>query len=119
MQADPEAVKQRTRALGLRIIRLVDALPKTAAGKVIGTQLLRSGTAIGANYRAACRARSRAEFVAKMGIVEEEADEAVYWVELLVAAGLVPEKRVAGLLDEANQIVAIVVSSIKTARRKR
>ena len=75
---DPEEFKQRTRAFGLRVIRLVEALPKTATSRVIGGQLLKSGTAIGANYRAACRARSRAEFVAKMGVVEEEADETVY-----------------------------------------
>ena len=116
---DAEIVKKRTRAFGLRVLRLVEALPKTPAGKVIGAQLLKSGTAIGANYRAACRARSRAEFVVKMGVVEEEADETVYWIEMLVDAGLVPQQRVAELPDEANQIVAIVVSSIKTARRKR
>ena len=85
----------------------------------MGGQLLRSGTSIGANYRAACRARTRAEFVAKMGIVEEEADETVYWIEMLVGAGLVAEERVADLKDEANQILAMVVSSIKTARRNR
>ncbi|HEX9919148.1 MAG TPA: four helix bundle protein, partial [Pyrinomonadaceae bacterium] len=74
------------------------------------------GTSVGANYRASCRAKSPADFIAKMGIVEEEADETIYWIEILIESGSIDKERVAGLLDEANQIVAIVVSSIKTAR---
>lgn len=83
---------------------------------MLGGQLLRCGTSVGANYRAACRAKSTADFIAKLGIVEEEADESIYWIELLVEAGLLKQSRVADLLDEANQILSIVVSSINTAR---
>ena len=111
-----EDMKKRTRAFALAVIRLVEGLPRTKEADVIGRQLLRSGTSVGANYRASCRARSQADFVAKMGIVEEEADESIYWMELLVEAGLVHSNAVAEVLDEANQITAIVVSSIKTAR---
>ena len=114
MNADE--VKRRTRDFAIRVVRLVESLPKTRSADVIGKQLLRSGTSVGANYRASCRARSQADFIAKMGIVEEEADETIYWIELLIDAGLMKRERVAGLLDEANQIVALVVSSIKTAR---
>ena len=114
MNADE--MKERTRAFALRTIHLVEALPKTRTADVIGKQLLRCGTSVGANYRASCRARSHADFVAKMGIVEEEADETIYWIELLVESDLMKKERVVNLLDEANQIVAIVVSSIRTAR---
>lgn len=110
-------LKKRTRAFALRIIRLAESLPKTRTADVIGKQLLRSGTSVGANYRASCRAKSQADFIAKLGIVEEEADETIYWMELLVDSSLVEKARVAELLDEANQIVAIIVSSIKTARQ--
>ncbi|MDQ3649016.1 MAG: four helix bundle protein [Acidobacteriota bacterium] len=98
------------------MIRLVEALPKTRTAEVIGKQLLRCGTSVGANYRAACRAKSPADFIAKMGIVEEEADETIYWIELLIESEQINNERVNGLLEEANQIVAIVVSSINTAR---
>ncbi len=111
-----DEMKKRTKAFALRVVRLVEVLPATRTADVIGKQLLRCGTSVGANYRAACRARSQADFISKMGIVEEEADETIYWIELLVESGLVKEDRVANLLDETNQIVAIVVSSIKTAR---
>jgi four helix bundle protein len=114
MNADE--LKKRTRAFSLRLIRLVEALPPSRTADVIGKQLLRCGTSVGANYRASCRARSQADFISKMGIVEEEADETIYWMELLVESGLVKGERVADLLDEANQIVAIIVTSIKTAR---
>jgi four helix bundle protein len=111
-----EEMKQRTRAFALRVISLVEALPATKTADVMGKQLLRCGTSVGANYRASCRTKSPADFIAKMGIVEEEADETIYWIEMLIESGLIKKERVAGLLDEANQIVAIVVSSIKTAR---
>lgn len=111
-----EEMKKRTRAFALRIIRLVEALPKTRTAEMSGKQLLRCGTSVGANYRAACRAKSQADFIAKMGIVEEEADETIYWIDLLVESEQVNNERVNGLLEEANQIVAIVVSSINTAR---
>lgn len=114
MKADE--MKQRTRAFALRVIRLVEALPKTRTAEVLGKQLLRCGTSVGANYRASCRAKSQADFIAKMGIVEEEADEAIYWIELLVESGAIEKERVANLLDEANQLTAIIVASIRTAR---
>jgi four helix bundle protein len=116
MKMNTDEMKERTRAFALRIIHLVEALPRTRTADVIGKQLLRCGTSVGANYRASCRARSQADFVAKMGIVEEEADETIYWIELLVESDLIKKERVVNLLDEANQIVAIVVSSIRTAR---
>jgi len=109
-------MKKRTHAFALRIIRLVESLPKTRTAEVIGKQLLRCGTSVGANYRAACRAKSPADFIAKIGIVEEEADETIYWIELLIESEQINNERVNGLLEEANQIVAIVVSSINTAR---
>ena len=111
-----EEMKTRTRSFALRILRLVDALPKTRTAEVVGRQLLRCGTSVGANYRASCRTKSPADFIAKMGIVEEEADETVYWIELLIESGHVDKERVNSLLDEANQILSIAVSSINTAR---
>ena len=110
-------LKQRTFEFSIRVVRLVEALPKSATAQVVGRQLLRAGTSVGANYRAAKRARSRAEFIAKLGIVEEECDETVYWIELLTALGVVKEARVAELRHEANELVAITVPSIKTARK--
>jgi four helix bundle protein len=112
-----EDFRKRTFQLGIRIVRLVEALPKTDPARVIGRQLLRSGTAVGANYRAAARARSRAEFVAKMGIVEEECDETLYWLDLLIELQLVSHSRLQDLRSEANEILSIVVASIRTARR--
>jgi four helix bundle protein len=111
-----EAFQQRTKMRAIRVIRLFDGLPKTRSADVIGRQLLRSATSVGANYRAACRARSKAEFCAKLGIVEEEADESIYWLELLIDAKLVPAVRLQDLLRETNEIVAMVVASIRTAR---
>jgi len=108
--------RQRTFDFALRIVRLVEALPDSGVCRTLGNQLLRSGTSIGANARAAKRGRSRAEFIAKMGIVEEEADETLYWLELLVAAGKITPKKVEAMLQEANQILSITVASIKTAR---
>src|SRR5438270_6885551 len=102
---DADAMKQRTRAFALRVVHLVEALPHNRTADVIGKQLLRCGTSVGANYRASCRAKSSADFIAKMGIVEEEADETIYWIELLVETDLIKESRVADLLSEANQIV--------------
>jgi len=109
---------QRTKNFALRIIRLVNALPNNPAGRAIGGQLIRSGTSVSANYRAACRGRSKAEFVAKLGIVEEEADESALWMELIIESELIEEKLVADLLNEARQITAIVAASKITARRK-
>ena len=109
-------LKDRTKQFALRVIRLCEALPKGKTAVVIDRQLLRCGTSVGANYRAACRARSPAEFIAKMGIVEEECDECLYWMELLVEAQLLAQDAVKDLMDEASQLVAIAISSIKTAR---
>ena len=111
-------MKKRTKQFALGIIRCTEALPRSQTATVIGRQLLRSGTSVGANYRSACRAKSNADFIAKMGIVEEEADESAYWMELLVEANLVEATYLADLLNEANQLTAITVASIKTARQK-
>ena len=107
----------RTKQFALAVVALVEDLPAGRTADVIGKQLLRSGTSVGANYRAACRARSRREFIAKMGIVEEEADEAQFWLDLLIARGAIDTDRAVTLREEASQIVAITVSSIRTARR--
>jgi four helix bundle protein len=111
--------QKRTMEFGLRVVHLVETLPKTQTAQVLGRQLLRSGTSVGANYRSAVRGKSRADFIAKMGIVEEECDEAIYWMEMLIEAGLVRRESLRDLVDEANQIVAITVSSIKTARTRK
>jgi four helix bundle protein len=116
MNADD--MKKRTRAFALRVIKLVESLPHTTAANVMGKQLLRCGTSVAANYRASCRAKSKADFIAKMGIVEEEADESIFWIEMLVDAEYLKRARVADLLDEGDQILAIVVKSINTARGK-
>ena len=108
-------LKQRTKKFALRFIKLVSALPRTPEGRAIGNQLIRAGTSVGANYRAACRGRSKAEFIAKLGTVEEEADESAYWMELIIEGELMKAHRVEPLLTEANEIVAIMVSSRKSA----
>jgi len=110
------ALKERTKQFALRIMRLVDALPNTTAGRTIGNQIIRSGTSVGANYRAACRGRSKAEFIAKLGIVVEEADECCFWLELIMSGELLPKDKVESLLQEANELTAIFVSSIKTTK---
>jgi len=106
--------KQRTKALGLRVIKLVSSLPKNTVSEVIGKQLIRSGTSVGANYRAACRARSTADLIAKLRIVEEEADECLYWMELIVEAKLVDVANLRSIMSETNEILAMTVASIKT-----
>jgi four helix bundle protein len=109
-------LKKRTKMFALRVARLVASFPNKILGRHIGGQLTRSSTSVPANYRAACRGRSKAEFMAKMGIVEEEADESVFWMEFAIDASLVRKERVADLLDEGKQLVAIFVASINTAR---
>ena len=104
-------LKQRTKQFALRVIKLIGALPKNPEGRTIGNQLIRSGTSVGSNYRAACRGRSKAEFVAKLGTVEEEADESSYWLELIIDAALMKESRVRSLLQEANELTAIMAAS--------
>jgi four helix bundle protein len=111
-------LRDRTKRFALRILKLCDSLPKTEGARAISRQLLRSGTSVAANYRAAGRARSRAEFVAKMGVVVEEADESVFWLDLLVESGLVPKPRLDDLVGEASELLSIFVASQKTARGK-
>jgi len=112
-------LKKRTKAFALRILKLVDALPKTTAGRALASQIVRSGTSIAANYRAACRAKSTADFIAKMGIVEEEADGTLFRLELLEDSKLVPAAKLTAIKQEANELIAITVASIKTARCNR
>ncbi len=116
---DAETLKRRTREFAVRVMRLVDQLPKTTSARVVGGQLVRCGTSVGANYHIACRARSKAEFVAKVGIVLEESDECLFWLQLIVDAGLMPARRIHALLDEARELTAIFTSSTKTAHANR
>jgi four helix bundle protein len=113
-----EEFKRRTKQLALRVIRLIDALPQTKTGEVIGKQLLRSATSVGANYRSACRRKSIADIIAKLSLVEEEADESLYWMELIIESGLLPYESISNLMSETNEIVAMTVASIKTLRQK-
>ncbi len=115
---DERQFKDRTKKIALRIIKLVESLPKTTSGSVIGKQLLRSATSVGANYRAACRGKSIADVVHKLSIVEEEADESLHWLELLIESELVAENKLTDLQREMNEITAMIVSSIKTLRAK-
>jgi four helix bundle protein len=113
-----EELKKRTRQFAIRIVRLYQALPKRDEARVIGKQALRSGTSVAANYRAACRARSKAEFVAKIGVVVEEIDEAVFWLERLIETGIVAQSRMASLQKEATELLAIFAPSQHTARSR-
>jgi four helix bundle protein len=115
---DAEGLKRRTKQFALRILKLVTALPNNVQGRTIGGQLVRAGTSVGANYRAACRGRSKAEFIAKLGIVEEEADESAFWLELIIEAKLLNASRVQPLLDEANELTRIMAGSRVTASRR-
>ena len=107
--------KDRTKKLALRIIRLIEALPKNQTGEIIGRQLLRSGMSVGANYRAACRGKSSADVINKLSIVEEEADETAFWLELIIDSGIRTETQIRPLLGEAGELVAILASSRKSA----
>ena len=113
-----EQLKARTKQFALGVINLVSTVPSTSLGRTIGNQLLRSGMSVGANYRAACRGRSKADFVAKLGIALEEADECLYWMELLQEAQVLPAEKLQGLRQEADQLVAIFHASVKTARSR-
>jgi len=113
----PEDLRVRTKAFALRVIRLYAALPKTTAAQVLGKQVLRSGTAVGANYREAYRARSKAEFIAKMGDCLKELDETDYWLELLAESGVVTAARLASLQDETNQLIAIFTTIVKKTKK--
>jgi len=111
-----EDLRGRTRQFGLRVIDFVESLPRGRTADVIGGQLLRAGTAAGANYRAACRAKSNADFISKMGTVEEELDESLYWMEMLLESRMVEADGVKPLMQEGDELLAITVSSINTAR---
>jgi len=112
---DKRELQDRTKQFALRVLNLVDALPRTASGRAISTQLVRAATSVGANYRSACRARSRAEFAAKLGIAVEEADESLYWLELVRDGKLVPKDKLSLLLKEADELTAILASGRKSA----
>ncbi len=113
---NPEQLRERTKAFASRIIRLYIALPTKPVAQVIGKQLLRAGTSVGANYRAACRGRSRAEFISKLGVVVEEADETIYWLELLADNSIVKARRLGDLLREAHELTAIFTAARETSR---
>ncbi|MEO8573135.1 MAG: four helix bundle protein [Pyrinomonadaceae bacterium] len=110
--------KERTKQIALRIIRLVEKLPRSLIADTIGKQLIRSGTSVGANYRAACRGKSRADLIHKLAIVEEEADESLYWIELLCDANLLPPEKVVTLCSDIDEIVSMTVASIRTLRSR-
>ncbi len=111
-----EELLKRTKDFALRVIKAVQALPEDRVGDVLGRQLLRCGTSVGANYRAACRAKSTADFINKLKIVEEECDESIYWMELIVQSGLIRVGRLAKLNAEANELLAITVAALRTTR---
>ena len=116
---DEKMFKERTKQLAVAIIKKADALPRSLATDIISRQLVRSGSSIGANYRAACRAKSTADMVNKMKIVEEESDETEYWLELLVEAGHVSEEQIKTIYKETDEILAMTVASIKTFRNRK
>ena len=111
-------LQDRTKSLALRVMTLIDHLPNTTKGRVIADQIMRSATSVASNYRAACRGRSRAEFVSKLGVVLEEADETMLWLELISEGHLLPKKRVEGLIEEANELTAIMFSAQRTTRKQ-
>jgi len=119
MSTQAEQLRARTKQVAIRIVRLFKSLPKTEEARMIGKQLLRAGTSVAANYRAVCRARSRAEFTSKVGVVVEEADETVFWLELLVDTGVVRKVLMENLLAEASELLAIFAASHWTARQMR
>ena len=112
-----EEMKLRTKKYALRVIKAVQALPNDRVANVLGSQFLRAGTSVGANYRAACRAKSTADFVNKLKIVEEEGDESLFWMELLVESGIVSQRKLGELMKEGDEIVSIVVAALKTTRQ--
>lgn len=116
MRSRPEELRDRTKQFALRIVKMFRSLPRTEEARILGRQVLRSGTSVAANYRAVCRARTKAEFISKVGTVVEEADETVFWLELLVEGSIVPLERMEGLLAEANELLAIFAASQRTAR---
>ena len=113
---DKETFKARTKSFALRVMNMIDNLPNNTKGRIIADQIMRSATSVAANYRAACRGRSRAEFISKLGTVLEEADETGLWLELIADDGLLPRKRISPLLREAEELCAIVFSAQRSAR---
>jgi four helix bundle protein len=113
---DANHLKNRTKAFSLEVLKFIELLPKSTGGRAIGNQLVRSGTSVGANYRAVCRSRSKAEFIARIGVVEEEADESAFWLELILEGDLGPKDQATPLLKEANELVAIMAASRKSAK---
>ena len=111
-----DELKQRSKKFALRVMRMADTLPKKTSAEVVGKQLLRSATSVAANYKAACRARSQADFISKITIVEEEADESMLWLELLIESGIVKKELLEDLLNEANELTAIFTATGKTAK---
>ena len=118
MTTGPEELRQRTKAFAVRIVKLYRSLPYRVDAQVLGRQLLRCGTSVAANYRAACRARSRAEWISKIGIVVEEADETVFWLEMLIDCEIFTEVKVSELLREAHELSALFTASQRTARNR-
>ncbi|MGO9088081.1 MAG: four helix bundle protein [Candidatus Sulfotelmatobacter sp.] len=116
MVLTPKELQQRTRAFAMRVLRAFRSLPDSREGRILGQQLLRAATSVAANYRSACRARSRRDFLSKLGIVEEEADESLFWLEFIAEAGLIPQVKLKDLISEASQLTAIFVASRQTAR---
>jgi four helix bundle protein len=115
---DEQEFKRRTKDIAIRVLTLVESLPRSTSASVIGRQIVRSGTAIGSNYRAACRALSRADLIAKLGHVEEEADETLYWMELLIERQIVTAPKLQPLMSEVNEVLSMTVASIQTLRVK-
>lgn len=119
MTSAPEALRNRTKAFAIRVVRLYRSLPHDTDAQILGKQMLRSGTAVAANYRSACRARSRQEFAARIGIVLEEADETSFWLEMLDETAVFRHERLAELLDESQQLTAIFTAAFETAKQRR
>jgi four helix bundle protein len=113
---DSIELKKRTQEFGVAVIKMVDSLPNNKIGDIVGKQLLRSATSVGANYRSACKARSKADFISRIMIVEEEADESLYWMEIIRELKLLPEKQLTPLLSEANELTATFASTAITAK---
>jgi four helix bundle protein len=118
MPSQQEILRERTKQFAIRIVKMFRSLPRTEEARVLGRQVLRSGTSVAANYRAVCRSRSRADFISKLAVVTEEIDETVFWLELLVDTGIVPKAKMEKLLVEANELVRIFGSSVHTARTR-
>ena len=113
-----EQIKYRTKQIGLEVIKLIDDLPDKSSASVVARQIIKSSTSIGANYRAACRAKSTPDFINKLKIVEEETDETIYWLEILEESLLIPKDKISGLMKETNEILSIIVASINTSKKK-